>query len=396
MSDLHLGHRQYGLFDREQDFYKQLDKCVKELNKHKCDTVIIAGDIFDKPNPSPEAIHQYIDKISKIKAKNIIAIKGNHTMLLRDNHYPVDRLVADESGMDHYHLLEDDIWEDDNILINGITYRGASDINEFIELQKKMASDIHDTDSFNILVVHQAFKEFCGFTGEELSIKDIDYTPFNVIICGHIHSPIDTKIDKDTIFIQPGSIERLNTEEARDEQAKGKGIYTIDTKTKKCTFHKVKCTREFIFGTFNAKKEETEPIIQKLQNKINKCKEQPILAVDFHDADTMWDSAKTLNNVLINNSKVKIEETELDTTIITESEIPPVQEAVKQIATRNLQKKEATLCIELYEALNNDKDAMDILKKFEEKNYENKTKPINIPTKETEEIYEYFEKLGVR
>lgn len=413
MSDLHLGHRQYGLFDREQDFYTQLQNCVDELNKHDCDIVIIAGDIFDKPNPSPEAIHQYFDKISNLNADAIISIKGNHTMLLRDNHYSVDELIADEMDFGYF-LLQDERWsgkdfalaspydedfsrwKNSKINIDGITYRGPSQLNEFIDLQKKMASDIDDPDSFNILVVHQSFKEFCGFTGEELSINDIELSHYNVIICGHIHSRTDVKLNNDTLFLQPGSIERLNTEEARDEQVKGKGIYIIDTETNDCTFYQVPCSRKFFLGQFSVEEDEVEEYINILQQQIDECDKKPIVALQFYDANTMWDSVKAFDNVLLNNSKVIVSDDEPDTSIITENEIPDVIDVVKIVADKNLEKQDAQLCVELFEVLNNvDKDPMELLKKYEEQKYPKDNEKGFVIDEKVQEIYDYFDKLEV-
>lgn len=415
MSDLHLGHRQYGLYDREQDFYTQLQNCVTELNKHNCDIIIIAGDIFDKPNPSPEAIHQYFDKISNLDADVIISIKGNHTMLLRDNHYSVDELIADEMDFGYF-LLQDERWsgkdfalaspydkdfskwKNSKINVDGITYRGPSQLNEFIDLQKKMASDIDDIDAFNILVVHQSFKEFCGFTGEELSINDIELSPYNVIICGHIHSRVDVQLNNDTLFLQPGSIERLNTEEARDEQRKGKGVYVIDTETNKCKFYQVTCPRKFFLGEFNVESTEVEEYIEILQEQIDKCETKPIVALKFYDADTMWDSVKSFNNVLINNSKVIVEDKDINTDVLTENEIPSVVDAVQSVAKNNFSTQNAQLCIELFEVLNDkDKDPMELLKKFEKQQYSNDDKEEEfVVDTEVQEIYDYFEKLEVK
>ena len=57
ISDLHLGYRQYGLKDRENDFYTQYKKCIKTIVEEECDYAIFAGDIFDTHKPSTVAIN---------------------------------------------------------------------------------------------------------------------------------------------------------------------------------------------------------------------------------------------------------------------------------------------------------------------------------------------------
>ena len=398
ISDLHLGHRQYGLREREFDFYEQLQKCVTKLNKHHCKIVIIAGDIFDKPNPSPEAIHKYIDIVGKLKCNTIVAIKGNHTMLLRDDHYAVDELVAEE--IDNYILLEDKNWTQNEISIDGITYRGPTELDKLIKIQKKMASNIDEDESFNILVVHQAFKEFCGFTNEELSIKDFDYTPYNVIICGHIHSRKHTFLDENTIFLQPGSIERLNTEEARDEQKNGKGVYIIDTKKQICDFHPIKCEREFYLGKvcLNTSSDIKEHF-EHLQESIDERKELPIISYKYDIPEDCYtelhDSIPSIKNILMNNSKIQRNLDDDPTTIITESEVPPPSKAVKIVAEQKYEKNKAELSVDIFNNCESQENLKKIIDDYFEKNYNNDIDNNEFDEHQFDELYAYFENLEV-
>ena len=382
MSDLHLGHRQYGLVEREDDFYQQLKICCDELNNQDCDMVIIAGDIFDKPNPSPKSIHKYLSYVGDLGADVIIAIKGNHTMLLRDNHYAVDELVAEE--IEDYFLLEDERWNSQlfalsqsdipyakwikkHINVDGITYRGVNEYDDFVEIQKKLASDIDDTDNFNILVVHQSFQETCGFVGEELSLEDIDYSPYDLIICGHIHSRVDRKLNGKTYFIQPGSIERLNTTEARDEIRQGKGVYIVDTDNKDIEFIRCECPRKFFIDDIEFQsEEEVEQYFTQLKETVDKEEVQPIIANSysgvFDNSQIIGDRMMTLNskNALVNNSIYHAIPSEDYNGIITENEIPPVEEAIKMAVKKRFDKKEADLILALFKGLNNGEDCLEV------------------------------------
>jgi exonuclease SbcD len=51
MSDLHLGYRQYGKFERVKDFYSAAVKAAEVIIEQKPDLVIVAGDIFHKSLP---------------------------------------------------------------------------------------------------------------------------------------------------------------------------------------------------------------------------------------------------------------------------------------------------------------------------------------------------------
>lgn len=419
MSDLHLGYRQYGLPERELDFYNQLYACVNEINKQKCDIVIIAGDIFDKPNPSPEAIHFYLDAISGLESDVILAITGNHTMLLRKNHYPVDKLVADESiDICGYELLEDSRWSSDTfalsggdmqfakwknikIDIDGITYRGPAKIDEFLSVQKELANKKAQKDSFRVLVLHQSFQEFCGFEGEELSIEDIDYSPYDVVICGHIHEGCDTMLNKKTHFLQPGSIERMNTKEARDEQLHGKGIYTIDTKTHDIVFHRVPNVRKFLLHTVTINTdEELEEHFKVLQETINDEELPPILSLRYNgkiNQTKLWDEIRALDNYLINNSRVDTIDEDNVVIHFDDGEIPSVAEALNQYSENHFDEDEGQLFTELFHLLNTDSNGAKVLiDDFFDNNYqESESTSFTIPD-EVLELFEYFENLEVK
>ena len=210
ISDLHLGFRQYGSIEREKDFYRQFFNVCKEIKKHRPEIVIIAGDLFDKPNPTPAAINAYREGIGNLNSI-LCVTKGNHTMILREGHYSIDEYFGADEFEGYYYLDDETITtvlhgmqsnydlefrkyvNKPNVLVTGITYRYNSDLDEFIKVQKELAEKNSKEDAaYKILVVHQSFKEFCGFVGEELSIEDIDYSPYDAIICGHIHSRFNT------------------------------------------------------------------------------------------------------------------------------------------------------------------------------------------------------------
>ena len=58
LSDLHLGKRvnAFSMIDDQKDIVKKILKVIKE---EKPDAVLIAGDIYDKPVPSVEAVELF-------------------------------------------------------------------------------------------------------------------------------------------------------------------------------------------------------------------------------------------------------------------------------------------------------------------------------------------------
>ena len=230
ISDLHLGKRNYGIIELENDFYTQYHKNIQELIKNKVNTVIIAGDIFDTPKPSALAISQFQEGIRQLNKNNInvLNIIGNHTMLQTPHHIPADELFTNE--FDYQLLNENNKYIQDDIAIVGLPYHNNNKLPELKEKIHKLAKEIKNY-RLKILVLHQEFQEYCGFSGAKLSIHDIPVQEFDIIICGHIHERKSTLIDgTKTFYIQPGSIERLNSSEALNEFYNGKGITIIDTR----------------------------------------------------------------------------------------------------------------------------------------------------------------------
>lgn len=413
ISDLHLGFRQYSSIEREEDFYNQLFMVRDKINKENVDMVIIAGDLFDKPNPSPAAINAYREGIGYLKADIIITIQGNHTMILRDNHYSIDEFFG-EDEICGYYLLKDDTFTTDlfslsesdsifskyknsKVVVDGITYRGNSKIDEFLDIQKELAEKEYKDVKTRILVVHQSFKEYCGFTGEELSIKDLDLKPYDYVICGHIHSRCDDIIGN-TCFIQPGSIERMNTTEALDEIENGKGFYLIDTEKNDVSFHQVDCPRKFLLGEIDiSSKEDLEHHLDDVEEIVSKMDVAPIISYKYNNCiennvDIREDIGRVKQGILINRSNI-YDRNEKDISLeITDSEIPTVLEAINMAGEDyNLSKDGTKLALDLHTTLQEDSESTEgLLENFYEKHFNIEEGELVVDD-ELIELIKYFE-----
>lgn len=421
ISDLHLGFRQYGFIEREKDFYNQFKLICQKLNELNVDIVIIAGDLFNKPNPSPITISEYREGIGSLNADIVCTIKGNHTMILRDDHYSIDDFFGDEE-IEGYFFLDDSSFSTQlysissnydmefrkyrniNIWIDGITYRTNSDMEEFFEVQKSLAKQRTD-DSYNILVVHQSFKEFCGFVGEELSINDIDYSPYDLVICGHIHSRSEGVLDDGTLFLQPGSIERMNTTEALDEQENGKGVYVVETDDNSISFHPVECERKFFLGEIDInEKKDIEEFYEKLLKEVVKLNLPAIISYKFNNCGVDIKDLRDYillkkKNVLIDNSHI-YDKADVDEVMVefSDSEVPIITEVLKKKAEENLDEYDTKFAIDLFSLFKeNSEDIQDFLDDYLKKRVERNQKEnenINLEiTDEIEELEKYFNNL---
>ena len=79
LSDLHLGKRVNGYSMLEDQKYI-LIKIINIIDEQKPQAVIIAGDVYDKPVPSAEAVQLFDDFLYKLTERSlqVIVISGNH------------------------------------------------------------------------------------------------------------------------------------------------------------------------------------------------------------------------------------------------------------------------------------------------------------------------------
>lgn len=79
-ADWHLGKR-LGRFERLDEQQRALETLLHHADQERVDIVLIAGDIFDSPNPSAEAQALFYDALHELARggeRPVIAIAGNH------------------------------------------------------------------------------------------------------------------------------------------------------------------------------------------------------------------------------------------------------------------------------------------------------------------------------
>ena len=80
LGDLHIGKKVngYSMIENQRDIFKQI---YSVISKKKVETVLIAGDIYDRSVPSEESIQlldDFLSHLINILCVNVIAISGNH------------------------------------------------------------------------------------------------------------------------------------------------------------------------------------------------------------------------------------------------------------------------------------------------------------------------------
>ncbi|MCH5251795.1 MAG: exonuclease SbcCD subunit D [Lachnospiraceae bacterium] len=216
-ADLHIGKR---LFDVNlaADQRAVLHQIADIAKKEQCDAVLIAGDIYDKPTPSAEAMGIFDTFVSELVLGGIsvYAISGNHDSGERVNY--LSGLIEKQGivmrgkyeGDLYCKTLSDEYGELDLYLLPFIkpigvkVYFPEEEIATYEEaLRTVLGQAERNPDRRSVLVSHQFVMGASTCDSEEFAIGGLDaisfdaYEGFDYVALGHIHG--GQKIKKNTL-----------------------------------------------------------------------------------------------------------------------------------------------------------------------------------------------------
>lgn len=278
LADLHIGKRVNG-FPMLEDQRYILEQILERTKESAADAVIIAGDIYDKPVPSAEAVDLFDDFLVGLTKLGVMVflISGNHDSaerisyagrLLRESQvyisprfdgtiHPIS--VSDDYGIVNVYLipyihpsLVRNAWPEEKI--------GSYDDAMRVLLEKSGA----DPNARNLAVVHQ-FVTAGGQSPEETDseekhvggLDNVDasaFDAFDYVALGHLHGP--QRIGRDTIRYAGSPLKYSFSEEKQKKsitlaelKEKGKVAYDLlpleakrDLRTVRGTFEEVTST----------------------------------------------------------------------------------------------------------------------------------------------------------
>ena len=199
-ADWHYGMRHYGMPQREVDMYKAGDHVVARAIALGVDAVILAGDIFDTPKPSALTVEVLAAQVRRLRAAGIevLGIDGNHD-------------TVDGNWLKVCNVTP--VTSDHTVTIKGVSFLG---INSMRPTQFKQTLDNVCKDTLltpvDVLIIHQAISEMCGFVTQDLTALDISTTlnksklGVKVVAMGDIHNYAEMVVGG-VRFIYSGSIE---------------------------------------------------------------------------------------------------------------------------------------------------------------------------------------------
>lgn len=214
LSDLHLGKRvkEHSMLDN-QEFI--LDEIIKILTTEKVETVIIAGDVYDKSVPPAEAVtlfDAFITKLANLKL-NVLIISGNHDS--------AERVSFGANIMKHQGIYLSRVFDINNQQIEKVTLTDqfgninfylmpfikpanvraamphlADQVTDYTSAMRVIVNSLNiNTNERNIMVAHQFITGAERSDSEEVVVGGLDnvdcsvFSNFNYVALGHLHKP---------------------------------------------------------------------------------------------------------------------------------------------------------------------------------------------------------------
>ncbi|BDU50709.1 metallophosphoesterase family protein [Haliovirga abyssi] len=275
ISDIHLGRKPVGgqgLFakKRYEDYFKAFRKAIEIAIEKKVDTVLIAGDIFDKKELYPEVLEKTENILKNLKENNIncVVIEGNHDNIYFNKEVESWIIYLEKKGYfkrpTYYFENEKYIFEP--VIINNIYFWGVGYPGAFVDEVLLELSDFIDEKEENIILVHTgiAKNDFLAGTINGDILNNFK-GKVKYIAGGHLHSYAEYPKENPYFFL-PGSLEYWDLAENGEK----KGAIIFDTETME---------REFItFKDFIRKKIDIKFEVE--SNNINQFQEEFIKKIE--------------------------------------------------------------------------------------------------------------------
>ena len=272
LADVHLGMENYGRIDpstglhtRLKDFIKCFSFAIDIALEEKVDLVIFAGDAYKNSNPNPTHQREFARQIYRLSEAEIpvIMINGNH-----DNPVSFGKAASldifdtlNVSGIrvvTKPELLDIETrsgpvqifglpWPTKNLFLTKEEYKDFNDEESTKEIQKRASKKIKEYARMMkpgtpaIFTAHLAAAE-ASYSGSErsaiigrdpvFSTQVLAQKEFDYVALGHIHKFQDLNLNNHPPVVYPGSIERINFGEEKDD----KGVCLVNIENGKTSY----------------------------------------------------------------------------------------------------------------------------------------------------------------
>lgn len=225
VSDTHLGAVQYGIEEREADFYDAFSEAIDIAINNDVEFIIHSGDLFDSSRPSNKALRVLKENMLRLYQRKIemICIPGDHDRPRgRDvtAHEIFDFVGLRMIGMNDLEFIRKG-----DVDIAGIGNMKLYQSDELKNIYTR-ANESASAMKKCVFVSHQAIDPF--FPEEQCEAKKSDLpVNFTYMAFGHVHQFREEKIGR-SVFSYAGSTEVKATKEITGLARQGKGVNIVE------------------------------------------------------------------------------------------------------------------------------------------------------------------------
>ena len=193
ISDLHIGKRLYG-YDMEDDQRHILKEITGVIKDEAPGAVLIAGDIYDRADPSAGAVRIFSDFLS------MLAETGSQIFIIYGNHDSGQRIAYGSDIFDVAGIHVSKVYDGEAEKVVLSDEYGPVNIYLLPYLRSKDAAEAlegidADKEERNVIVSHQFVTSAVIGDSEEMNVGALDnidgtyYGAFDYAALGHIHMP---------------------------------------------------------------------------------------------------------------------------------------------------------------------------------------------------------------
>ena len=304
LADIHLGMENYGRLDsstglhtRLKDFIKCFSYAMDIALEEKVDLVIFTGDAYKNSNPNPTHQREFARQIYRLSEAEIpvIMINGNH-----DNPVSFGRAtsldifdtlnvsgvrVVTEPEMLNIETKAGPVqvfglpWPTKNLFLTKEEYKDFTDEEITREIQERASKMIKEYARIMkpgipaIFAAHLAAAE-ATYSGSErsamigrdpvFSTQVLTQNEFDYVALGHIHKFQDLNLDNHPPVVYPGSIERINFGEEKDD----KGVCLVNIEKGKTSYEFIPLpARKFVTidVVINQEQDPTNTLLEEIE-----------------------------------------------------------------------------------------------------------------------------------
>lgn len=337
ITDTHLGHRNFKMDEREEDFEKVFEQAVEICIKKKVDFIIHSGDLFDNANPSTKTFVFAVKQLQKLKENNIplFVVPGSHDIGVNGTYITVlDQvgLLKNLAAKKYYETLTEGVKLKGEIC-KGCFISGVPGRKENVKkMYESLRPDLNNS-LFNIFLFHHTTTNISSLFGD-IAVSSLP-SGFDYYAGGHWHQ---FNVEGNIIF--PGSTEYNDTSdmEAYYEKNLKKGFFLVKVDGKKFEKEFVPLdARQVIIKKINCNRLSPENVVENFKKITEPVKNEPILLLK-------------LEGRLNNGNKVEINRQEIMETakkngylnckIITNDLLDPLEEEKISVSGKTLEELE--------------------------------------------------------